>query len=72
MTGVIEGKMKKKTMIGTINVITYDTVTMTRMPTNDLSMTTSPFNQSNSQKKNLATAIATVTTASAISTIWKI
>ena len=70
MIEVIEAKMKKKMIIGMINVIVYDTITMTRMLTNDLSMTTSLFNQSNSQKKSLATT--TIAMGSAILTIWKI
>ena len=70
MIGAIEAKKKKKMMIGMINVIVYDTVTMTRMLTNDPSMTTSLFNQSNSQKRSLATTA--IAMGSAILTIWKI
>ena len=70
MIGAIEAKKKKMMTIGMINVIVYDTITMTRMLTNDLSMTTSLFNQSNSQKKSLATT--TIAMGSAILTIWKI
>ena len=70
MSGAIEAKKKKKMMISMINVIVYDTITMTRMLTNDLSMTTSLFNQSNSQKRSLATTA--IAMGSAILTIWKI